>query len=350
MTPASDPQLERIRQRRQRAIAAYRQAGFHQKAAGELLELAELEAERGERERAILALRSIEAMLASPPLAELERTGPMHERLAALWQRYGDQRGKPRPVEAIAGQFDLAEELAFVWADLNAERTLLEIEKQKSAALIRVMHDDMRERDGRLATTLAELGTAQDFVRPMDVAGRSEVFVDYMVGDEETIVLLERPGAAFSSKVIGIGRERIDRVISDMRRAFDGGGMFMPIIPDHPFDVSMEEVYRLGRELMPFIDELAAADLVSIFPHGALHSFPFAAIPLADGSPLIEHAAVAISPSSTSACRRSGSGTLAAGPAVFSRLRVRRWRPRRRRAGPEGVPRRGGPPESPWAC
>ena len=84
----------------------------------------------------------------------------MHERLAALWQRDGDQRGKPRPVEAITGQFDLAEELAFVWADLNAERTLLEIEKQKSAALIRVMHDDMKERDGRLATTLAELGTA----------------------------------------------------------------------------------------------------------------------------------------------------------------------------------------------
>jgi CHAT domain-containing protein len=82
-----------------------------------------------------------------------------------------------------------------------------------------------------------------------------------------------------------------------MRQAFDGGGMFMPIIPDRPFDVSMQDVYELGRELMPFVDELRTADLVCVFPHGALHSFPFAAVPLADGSPLIEHAAVTVCPS-----------------------------------------------------
>lgn len=292
----SRTRLERVRRHHRRAIGGHRQAGDRVREADKLLDLAQIESRHGDRDRAILALRSAESALARVADRESQQFGKLLRRLDELWRPYAEARGKPRPARAETDHFDLAAELAFVWAGLDPERTLLEIEKQKSSALLRVMRDDARPRDQRLAEALAELGAGRDLVRPMEVEGRSEAFVDYFVGDGETLVLLERPGAPPRCEILDVGRERIESVVGGMLRAFDGGGMFMPIIPDRPFDVSMAEVYELGRALMPFVDELASARLVCVFPHGALHGFPFSAIPLADGSPLIAHAAVTVSP------------------------------------------------------
>lgn len=297
MNFGSNALLDSARQRHQRAISGYRQAGNRNREAYEFLMLARLESEHGDHERAILALRSAEAALAEVVEPATEQTHSLLRQLDELWQPYSDTRGKPRPPEPNAGRFDLAAELAFVWANLNPERTLLEIENQKSSTLLRVMRDDSRPRDQQLAEALANLGANERFVRPMETGNRSEAFVDYFVGDADTIVLLERPGTPLRCETLDVGRERIETVVARMRLEFDGGGMFMPIIPDRPFDVSLEEVYRLGRALMPFVDELKSADLICVFPHGALHSFPFAAIPLEDGSSLIDHAAVTVSPS-----------------------------------------------------
>ncbi len=289
--------LNRARQSFQRAISGFRQGGYRYKVAEYLLMLAKLESEDGERERAILALRSAEAVLteAADPTKEPARS--LLQRLEEQWQPFNDVRSKPRQAETGADRFDLAEELVFVWADLNPERTLLEIEKQKSSAILRVMRDDSRPRDKQLTETLANIGADKQFIRPMTIGNHSEAFIDYFVGDSETIVLLDRPGFPLHCETIDVTRERIETVVANMRRDFDGGGMFMSIIPDRPFDVSMEDVYQLGRDLMPFIDDLKTVDSICVFPHGALHSYPFAVIPLDDGSPLINYTCVTVSPS-----------------------------------------------------
>lgn len=310
----SDVILNRARQHYQRAASGYRQGGYQYKEASELLNLAKLESEHGDRERAILALRSAQAVLAEATDPTKEPARSLLYRLEKLWEPYKGERSTPRPAQPSTSRFDLAAELVFVWATLNPERTLLEIENQKSSALLRVMRDDARARDEQLTEALAQLGVAEKFLRPMEIGNRSEAFIDYFVGDFETIVLFERPGLPLLCETLDVGRERIESVVAKMRRAFDGGGMFMPIIPDRPFDVSLEEVYQLGRDLMPFIDELKSVDLVCVFPHDALHSYPFSAIPLDDGSPLIDHACVAVSPS-----RRTLGVARAAGRSVPGR-------------------------------
>ena len=308
--------LERVRSSLHATIASFREAGNRLKEVEHLLRLARLESDLGDPDKAVGALRTAEQVLGTSPDGGDGATRAQRATLEELWQPYADRRAERLAAAPARRMFNLAAELAFVWADLDAERALREIEKLKSSALLQVMRDDPRQRDSGLVAALDSLGAdGEELVRPRNVAGMREAFVDFFVGESQTLVLLERADEAVQCFAVDVGRTEIGAAVEKMRRDFDGGGMFMPIIPDAPEEVSLEEIHALGRKLMPFADDLVSADLVCVFPHGALHSFPFAAIPVGDGTPLVEHTAVVYSLSRrTLAVSRAASRSDAGSP------------------------------------
>ena len=289
-------ELLAARHRHQSAITGWRRVGNHVKEVFALLRLAEFELDIGDSDRAARSLRNAESVLVGIPDQQTNVIRKHRERLEKLWERLPQSERKRRSFNQAESGFDLDAHLAFVWADVAPEKGLLEIEKQKSSALLQVMRDDQRERDSELLDVLSRLGTAEKtLVRPMEISGKREVFVDYFMGEHETVAFLESPGNPIRCYPLDVSRSEIDVAIQNMRRSFDGGGMRMPILPEFPEEVSLDGIYALGRRLTPFLEDLKSFDFVCVFPHGALHSFPFAVIPDDDGIPLIEHAAVVYS-------------------------------------------------------
>ena len=129
-------------------------------------------------------------------------------------------------------------------------------------------------------------------VHPVRVGALREVFVDFFVADEESLVFVEHADQRLSCTRLPVGAAEIAGVVEAMRRDFDGAPGRLGIIRDRPERVSMAAVDALGRRLLPFADELRDADVVCIFPHGPLHNFPLQAVRLGDGRLLAERCAV----------------------------------------------------------
>jgi CHAT domain-containing protein len=89
-----------------------------------------------------------------------------------------------------------------------------------------------------------------------------------------------------------VGRTHIEAAMTSVRTAFNGDrtGLFHtpPIDPERPHevDLALVSLWEVTAALQALEPTLGDGESLVIAPHGPLHGFPFAAIPLNDGRPL----------------------------------------------------------------
>lgn len=183
----------------------------------------------------------------------------------------------------------------FYWAASDSERALVEVERLKSIDLIRLLQRQRGQRDESAfaeAKAAIDIGGQQLAIRPAHTSALREAFVDYYCCDGRILAFLERAGEPVRVFPIAVSAEQVAKTVADLRTAFDGGGARLGIVRNQPFRVKTDALDEMGRALLPFRHELAAATMVCIFPSGPLCHFPFHAV-RDKGTPLIATHAVA---------------------------------------------------------
>ncbi|HEV8695647.1 MAG TPA: CHAT domain-containing protein, partial [Lysobacter sp.] len=316
--------LKQSRAEHARAITCYRLVENRLKVAYMQLSLAEIELELGDTAQAALALRQADKLLPGEDAYVDEGQLALRRELDALRFRHFHLTAPPELRDVLPSELvdrpgvriSMADSpsipappvrpsqlnapnpdqfLPFAWRHVDRQRAVLEVEKQKSAALLRLMRHHHREGDEAILAALERLEHQSDDipVRPQDVGKVHEAFIDYYLGDNRSIAFLEFPNQPIRSFDLDVGRDEIAASVQRLRKSFDGGGMRMPILPDRPWSVKLDFIDQIGGRLLPFLDELRQANLICFFAHGPLHGFPLHAVCGPDGMPIIRHSAVA---------------------------------------------------------
>lgn len=322
--------LRRVRHELERARVLAERSGMQARALAARLELAAFEIESGDADEAAHLLRRAAARIPAIHLDAPDRRqiqarldGLRHQ----LQTRRDDEAGDGGllgvlPPEILAGiraghasititaspevpgSEDLEPPPALeepedllpnVWSRVDGERALVEAERRKSADLLRLMqrhHDADGDRAILQALALDGESTAIP-VRPMETPALREVFVDYYARAGELLLFVERPGRPVECSRLDVSPADVGGAVAELRRLFDGTDVEPGIFPERPWSVSIDFVSDVGRRLMPFLDDLDEDELLCLFPHGALHNFPFHAVEDRNGRPLIDRVSVA---------------------------------------------------------
>jgi tetratricopeptide (TPR) repeat protein len=144
----------------------------------------------------------------------------------------------------------------------------------------------------------------------------------FFVSDDETTCFVLKPRKPVHIVVLPLGRAAIGNAVRALRVAFNGdySSLFAvpPIDPDapHTADTKLRPFREVCDALSVLAEHLPETELL-IAPHGPLHGFPFAALPLPDGRTLGAAAPLTYTPSLSVL-----SLELSRSPALESPLRV----------------------------
>lgn len=321
---------ERARAAAWSAVSNFEVTGMQGRAVQMLLEIASLEIDLGRPEAATQPLAVVARRIAGgagPAGPDRARLHGRFEALRARLTETGESIPRPAPALQNAGNapdfvirfgsppteapipLSGVPEPAFrsdrpevsllaphFWAGLDAERALQEVERIKSADLLRMLRWHRGVHDTR-PIDVADTGL-RDALGPLALnptagPGPSEVFVDYYCCDERILAFVQTADAPPRCSTLEVTADEVLQAVQSLRTRFDGGGARLGIVRNHPFRVGTEAIDRIGARLLPFLDELTGAGIVCIFPSGPLSQFPFQAVRDAAGVPLLEHFAIA---------------------------------------------------------
>ncbi len=308
--------LEQARLELRRAFELYDGLGERHKAVSAALTLADIEITHGSLPEAAELLRLAGRRLPSEEQTVESEDALLRQRLDWLRSRHalseikGTDLEKALPADILSNPrvrvtisespsvpaqpqrsepFSVADPrdlLPFAWSGLDAERTILEIERRKSQDLRKLI-----ERRGKNGPPLMTREAA--VARPASAMGMQEVFVDYFSDGRRIFAILEFAGEKPRSYQIEASHDEVAQAVVALRRIFDRSKYRPGIDPDRPWGVNLRFIDEVGRRLMPFFDDLKQADLVCFLPHGPLHNFPFHAVRGEDGDPLVGRVGVA---------------------------------------------------------
>jgi tetratricopeptide (TPR) repeat protein len=128
------------------------------------------------------------------------------------------------------------------------------------------------------------------------------LFVSFFCDDLYTTAFVITPGCAepFVFRT-AVGSRDIEEIARRLNRTFNGDPEdfppYPPILRDKPEKRSLDFFYQLSDRLLQFLSIAGNAGVIYIAPHGPLHSIPFHALKMRDGSYLASHFEIIYTPS-----------------------------------------------------
>ncbi len=133
--------------------------------------------------------------------------------------------------------------------------------------------------------------------RLLEALPAGHLYAKYYLGDEDLVIFVAGGGGLRVHRVPAVVAE-LERLISSVRFHLDSHAQVAGAtwaVARRSLEVRL---HRLGRILLDPL-ELSGAGTVWIAPHGILHRVPWPALPVDDGSPLLERSRVTVVPGST---------------------------------------------------
>lgn len=168
---------------------------------------------------------------------------------------------------------------------------------------------DLHE-EAKAPTTLARLSSAplrSDEVEALlaEVAPPAGMtFVSFFCGSEYTYCFIIGTNADLRATRVRVGRGELQDAAEQLRRIFNGDPKcfppLAPLRPRSPQRRSITFLDALGPRLTAFVEFTQPQTLICASPHGPLHLLPLHALPMADGTRLVERNCVTYCPSLSS--------------------------------------------------
>jgi len=155
--------------------------------------------------------------------------------------------------------------------------------------------EGLRALDAELASLVAVESAGADEMRRM-ARDRGLTFVQYLLGERRLFVWVMRPDGALEALAVDVSRKRLDRLVTDLRRAIDGADLEALNHPER-LAPTTRELDRLLIEPIAAWLPATPAEPVVLIPQGSLALLPFAALTDGRGQPLAARHTLALAPS-----------------------------------------------------
>ncbi|WP_128430551.1 CHAT domain-containing protein [Streptomyces cyaneus] len=204
-----------------------------------------------------------------------------------------------RRAELVSEHFSIYEELLGLLVGMPGA---LGLDEATAWRLAFDLHEEAKS-----PTTLARLAvsplTADDVETLLARVAPPEgmAFVSFFCGSQYTYSFLVATGVGLRAERVRVGRDELRGAAEELRRTFNGDPEgFPPLAPLRaraPHRRSIDFLDSLGPRLTAFVRSTAPGTLICAAPHGPLHLIPLHALPLADGTRLVQRNCVTYCPS-----------------------------------------------------